>query len=109
LRRQGPRPLRPARLLQRRHLPGTRMADRGQEDARPGDGRASRRAIGLADVETPRRDRLPDRRRDRRRRHGQGLRRATSPRPDRLPPSPDGLRAVRGDDPDRPRLRFRRP
>ena len=46
LRPADPRALRPARLFQRRHLPGARLADRGEEDARPGDGRARRRPAG---------------------------------------------------------------
>ena len=40
LRHAGPRALRAAGLLQRGDVPGARLADRGEEDARPGDGRA---------------------------------------------------------------------
>ena len=50
LRPASPRALRPAGLLQRRDLPGARLADRGEEDARPGDGRAARRPAGRADA-----------------------------------------------------------
>ena len=58
-----------------------------------------------ADLGAARRDRLPDRRRDRGRRHGQGVRRAGGPRPGRPGPAADDLRPERGDHADRPRLR----
>ena len=72
-----------ARLFQRRHLPGARLAHRGKEDAGARDGRAGRRSAGGTALAAPRRDRLSDRRRNGRGRHGQGVRRARGAGPGR--------------------------
>ena len=72
----------------------------GLEMAEPAGERLAERRLGIA-----RRDRLSDRRRHRRRRHGQGVRRARGARPGRPRPPEDGLRAERGEHADRPRLR----
>ena len=95
----------PRGYLQRRDVPGAGLADRGQEDPRPGDGRAPGRSPGRSDLEPARRDRLPDRGRDRGGRHGQGVRRARGARPGRPRSPEDGLRPERGDRADRPGLR----
>ena len=105
--RARPRASRAGRLLQRRDVPGAGMADRGEEDPRPGDGRAARRPPRRADLEAPRRDRLPDRRRDGGGRHGQGVRRAGGAGPGRAGSAADGLRPELLLHPDRPGVRRR--
>ena len=72
----------------------------GLEMAEPAGDRLPERRWQLPDVIV-----YPDRRRHRRRRHGQGVRRARGARPGRPRPPEDGLRAERGEHADRPRLR----
>ena len=101
LRQDRDRPSGQDRRIRREHAQGT-LPRRGQED----HGLRARRTTRLA---PSRRDRLPDRRGHRPRRHVEGLRRTGSAWPDRSPPAPYGERAIRGLRAHRESFRERRP